>query len=160
MFPIVLAGLSGAVVFLVGLLTRRRKIIFAGAPAMVLLVIWFILASSRPDPQKEFNRLFGAENRSAASDIQTIKPTFMDGHFISFRMHSADFNARILPKFSNFGFTPPGNLLWHQSLPDGWPSAIETAATALHRRVENCDVYLLYFPDEETAYASILYEGW
>ena len=64
---IVLAVLAGVVVFIVGLLTRKRTIILIGAPAALLLLIWFFLASSRPDPQKEFDRLFGASNRALAS---------------------------------------------------------------------------------------------
>lgn len=83
---IFLAVLIGVVVFVVGLVIRKRKIVRVGAPAALFLVIWFFLASSRPNPQKEFDRLFGAGNRGLASDIQTIKPTFMDGHFISFNV--------------------------------------------------------------------------
>src|SRR5437667_3447217 len=94
MFLIVLAVLIGVVVFAVGLLTRRPKILLVGAPAALLLVIWFFWASSRPNPQKEFDRLFGADNRSVASGIQTLKPTFMDGHFMSFHMRRADFDTR------------------------------------------------------------------
>jgi hypothetical protein len=58
-----LVVLIGAVVFVVGLVMRKRKVILIGAPAALLLVIWFFLASSRPNPQKEFDRLFGAGNR-------------------------------------------------------------------------------------------------
>jgi hypothetical protein len=157
---IVLAVLIGVVVFVVGLVRRKRKIILIGAPAALLLVIWFFLASSRPNPQNAFDRLFGENNRSVASAIQTLKPTFMDGHFISFRMRPADFDARIRPQFSEIRFASPPNLLLGQSLPKGWPSTVETAASALHREVEHNDVYLLYFPAEETAYASVRYDQW
>ena len=92
---IVVAVLIGVAVFLFGLVTRKRKIIVVGAPAALLLVIWFFLASSRPNPQKEFDRLFGASNRGLASDIQTIMPTFMVGHFICFRMRPSGFDARV-----------------------------------------------------------------
>ena len=81
MAVIVLAVLLGGVVFVVGLLTRKRRIVLLGSPAALLLLAWFLLASMRPNPEKEFDRLFGANNRSAASEIETRKPTFMDGFF-------------------------------------------------------------------------------
>lgn len=157
---IVLAILIGGVVFVVGLVTRKRATILVGAPAALLLVIWFLLASSRPNPQKEFDRLFGAGNRGQASNIQTIKPTFMDGHFISFHMSAADFFARIRPQYSDIHLASPPNILLGQSLPAGWPAAVESATSALHREVEHHDVYLLYFPNQEMAYASIRYDQW
>jgi len=49
---IVLAVLIGVVVFLVGLVMRKRKVILVGTPAALLLVIWFFLASSHSDPKK------------------------------------------------------------------------------------------------------------
>ena len=157
---IVLAVLIGVVVFIVGLVMRKRKVILIGAPAVLLLVIWFFLASSRPNPQKQFDRLFGAGNRGLASDIRTIKPTSMDGHFISFRMRPSDFDARIRTPFSEVGLGSPSSILLGQSLPASWPAAIETTTSALHREVEHQSVYLLYFPSQETAYASIRYDQW
>jgi hypothetical protein len=157
---IVLAVLVGGLVFLFGLVTRKRKIILVGSPAALLIVIWFVLASLRPNPQKEFDRLFGSSNRALASEIQTIKPTFMDGHFISFRMRPADFDARIGPQFSELQFASPPNLLLGQALPKGWPTAVEDSKSALHRQVDYHDVYLLYLPAEQTAYASVRYDQW
>jgi hypothetical protein len=157
---IVLAVLIGASVFVVGLVTRKRKIIFIGTPPTVLLVIWFFLASSPPDPQIEYDRLFGAGSRGQASDIRTIKPTFMDGHFISFRMRAADFDARVRPLYSEVGLASPPNILLGQSLPAGWPTAVESTTSAMHREVDYHDVYLLYFPSQEMAYASIRYDQW
>jgi hypothetical protein len=154
---IVLAVVIGVALFVVGLVTRKRKIILISAPTALLLVIWFFLASSRPNPQREFDRTFGAGNRGLASDIRTSKPTFMDGHFISFRMRATDFDARVRPQFSEIGLASPPNILLGQSLPGGWPSAIETTTSALHREVEHHDVYLLYFPSQEMAYASVRY---
>lgn len=155
-----LAVLMGAVVFVVGLLMRKRKIMLIGAPAALLLVIWFFLASSRPNPMKEFDRLFGSGNRGLASDIRTLKPTFMDGHFISFRMRPSDFDARVRPQFSEVGLGSPSSILLGQPLPAGWPTEIETTTSALHREVQYHDVYLLYFPSREMAYASVRYDQW
>ncbi len=157
---IVLVVLTGVGVFAVGLVTRKRKLLLAGAPAALLLVIWLCLAGSRPNPQKEFDRLFGAGNRGLASDIQTIKPTFMDGHFISFHMRAADFDLRVRPQCSEIALLSPPNILLGHSLPAGWPAAVETATSALHREVEHHDIFLLYFPSQEMAYASIRYDQW
>ena len=157
---IVLAVFIGVVVFFVGLFTRKRKFMLVGAPAALLLIIWFFLASSRPNPQKEFDRLFGTSNRGAASDIRTLKPLLMDGHFISFRISPTNFDARIRPKFSEAGLSSPTQFLLRQPLPTGWPASIQTATSALHCEVEHCDVYLIYFPNEEAAYASVQYEQW
>lgn len=155
-----LAVLVGAGVFVAGLVMRKMKVILVGAPAAVFLGIWFLLASSRPNPQMEFDRLFGADSRGLTSDIQTIKPTFMDGHFISFRMRRSDFDARIRPQFSELGLGSPSSMLLGQSLPAGWPSEIATAKAALHREVQHQDVYLIYLPSREMAYASVRYEQW
>lgn len=157
---IVLAVLIGTALFVAGVVTRKRNIILAGAPAVLLLVVWFFLASSRPNPQKEFDRLFGARNRGVASEIRTIKPTFMDGHFISFRMRPSDFYTRIRPQFSEIELGSPPNILLGESLPAGWPPLIELAKSALYREIEYQDVYLLYFPNEEMAYGSVQYAQW
>jgi len=153
-----LAVLLGTGVFFVGLVMRKRKVILIGTPAAMLLVVWFFLASSRPNPQKEFDRLFGAENRGLASDIQTIKPTFMDGHFISFRMRPSDFDTRVRPQFSEVGLGSPSSILLGQSLPSGWPTEVVVTTSALRREIEYHDVFLLYFPSREMAYASVRYD--
>lgn len=155
-----LAVLVGSGVFVVGLVMRKRKVILLSLPAVVLLGIWLILASSRPNPQKEFDRLFGAANRELASDIQTIKPMLMDGHFISFRIHPADFDDRVRSQFSKVRLGSTSSILLGQPLPSGWPAAIETTDSALHREVDHDDVYLLYFPSQEIAYASVRYDQW
>lgn len=157
---IVLAVLAGVAVFVIGLVIRKPKVILIGAPAALLLVIWFFLARSRPDPGKEFDRLFGAGNRGLASDIQTIKPTFMDGHFICFRMRPSDFDAHVRRQFSRVELASPPNILLGQSLPAGWPPALESATWVLHREIEHQDVYLVYYPGQESAYASVRYEQW
>jgi hypothetical protein len=157
---IVLAVLIGAVVFLIGLFTRKRRIILLGAPAVLLLLVWLFLASARPNPQKEFDRLFGAENRRAASAIKTLKPTFMDGYFISFRMRPSDFETRIRPKLTESDMLPPTRFLRRQALPKGWPASIQSPASALHCDAGGFDVYLIYSPSEEAAYVSVLYAQW
>jgi hypothetical protein len=157
---VTLAVIVGTVVFIVGIAFRIRSVIFICAPAPLLLGAWYFLASSRPNPQKEFDRLFGASNRGLASDIHTIKPTLMDGHFISFHMRATDFDSRVRPLHTEIHLASPPNILLGQPLPAGWPSAVAMAASALHREVEHHDVYLLYFASQEMAYASVRYDQW
>ncbi|MEI7776360.1 MAG: hypothetical protein WCK17_16475 [Verrucomicrobiota bacterium] len=161
MLLIVPAVLAVALVFVIGLLTRKRVLILVGLPGPILLLFWYFLASARPDPQTEFDRRFGAENRSFAADLQTIKPTMMDGYFISFRISPADFAAHIQPNFTpEIPIQPPGDFLRPQKLPTGWPLAILSAETAMYRQVGHFDVFLLYFPDEQRAYAAVRYDAW
>ena len=155
-----IAVILGTLVFVIGLVARKSYIILIGAPAALLLAIWYFLASSRPDPKKEFDRLFGPNLRGLASDIQTIKPTLMDGHFISFRMRATDFHGRVRPLCTEVHLASPPNILLGQVLPAGWPAAVAAATSALHREVEHHDIYLLYFESQEMAYASIRYDQW
>jgi len=157
---IVLAVFALALVFVIGLIARKRALLLVGSPGPLLLLIWYFLASARPNPQAEFDLRFGADNRPFVSDIQTIKPTTMDGHFISFRISPADFAARIQPSFSDMPLQSPTHFLLRQRLPAGWPVAIQSATMALHREVEHCDVFLLYFPEEQRAYATVRYDQW
>jgi hypothetical protein len=158
---IVLAVLIGVLVLLVGLVLRKRVLIFIGAPAGFLLVVWLLLASHNPNPETEFSRIFGSTNRAAASDIRTIKPTFMDGHFISFHISQADFDSRILPQFTT---TDPRDsnlrLLHNQPLPKGWPEWIESLSSIKTKEVNHQQIIMVYGSHEQTAYASVEYEQW
>ena len=160
MFLIILGVLTGVAVLLMGLLFQKRWMILFGAPAGLLLVAWFIAAGIRPDPQKEFDRLFGAANREFVSDIETMKPRFMDGHFVSFRIGSGDFVARIRPKFTEVPLQPGIQSLFQQRLPPGSAETIREAKTVLHREVKYSDVYVIYFPNEERAYVTVRYPRW
>ncbi len=155
-----LVVLGGVLFFGCGVLLRRRRVLLAGAPAASLFLVWLFLASSQPHPEKEFDRLFGSRNRILASDIRTMKPTLMDGCFIQFRMPVSNFDEHVRPQFSHFTMGSNPNILLGQSLPHGWPSAIEFTTQVLHRIVDFQDVYLIYFPEEATAYASVLYSQW
>ena len=159
MVLIVLATLALTLVFVVGLIWRKRVLLLVGLPGPLLLFIWYVLASTPPDPKTEFDRLFGADNRTVVSDIQTIKPTLMDGHFISFHISPADFDSRIRPSYSR-EMTLPADFLLGQRLPTGWPATIQSAETALSRDVENTEVFLLFIPEQQRAYATVRYEQW
>lgn len=159
MFFIVLAVLGGAGVFVVAVLARKRKLMLVSAPAVLLVVIWYFLATMPPNPANEFDRLFGASNRGFASDIRTLKPTLMDGHFVSFHMSPTNFNAHVRSRFLETDLRP-NQLLIRQQLPKGWPATMESAKSALHCEVDHGDVYLFYFGDEERAYVVVHYEQW
>jgi hypothetical protein len=159
--PIILAILIGLLLFVFGLIRRKKWQIAIGCPAVLLVIVWLILASLRPNPDAEFTRVFGSGNRLAASEIKTIKPAFMDGHFISFRMSQADFDSRILPQFtSNDTRFTSLSLLHRQKLPNGWPKWIESSPSMLTKVVDNQTIVLMYGTQEKMAYASVEYEQW
>lgn len=149
-----------AAIFLFGLCVRKRAWILVGTPGAVLLIVWYCAASVCPNPQREFDRLFGAENRAFASDIQTIKPTMMDGHFISFRIRPEDFDARIRPGCIDMPLQSRTHFLLGQRLPKGWPPVIQTSEMALSREVKRSSIYILYFPNKQRAYCTVQYEQW
>jgi hypothetical protein len=155
--PIILAIFAGIILFVIGLITRKKKLIGIGAPAAALFLAWYYVASTPPNPEKEFDRIFGAANRDSATDIDTIKPTMMDGHFISFRIPQADFDSQIRPQFEPMKFTN-FHLLRGQDLPAGWPKAVENASAALHKEVDYHDILVYYDMETESAYVSVLYD--
>lgn len=157
--PIILAILAGVIILVVGLVTRKKKLIIIGAPAAALLLAWYVVASIPPKPEKEFDRIFGAASRSSVTDIDTIKPTMMDGHFISFRIPQTDFDSEIRPQLSPTQFTN-FHLLRGQDLPSGWPKAVQEASAALHKEADHNEVLVYYDIETQTAYASVLYDQW
>ena len=154
-----LALLLGVVVFIIGLIKKRKQLILIGAPALCILFVWLILASTPPDAEEEFDRLFGTEHRIAATDIQTIKPILMDGHFISFRIPEEEFNEKIKPKLLYTFFTN-GHLLRDQDLPSGWPESVKDATSAWSKEVGKHAVLVCYDQPTQSAYASVQYDKW
>jgi hypothetical protein len=157
--PIILAIFAGVVLLVIGVIKRKKTFIIIGAPAAALLLGWLIMASIPPAPEKEFDRIFGGSNRSAAADIDTIKPTMMDGHFITFRMSQGEFDTLIRPQFEETDFTN-FDLLRKQSLPSGWPQSVADATAALHKELNYQEILVYYDVPTETAYASVLYDQW
>lgn len=157
--PIILAIFVGIIILVIGLITRKKLLILIGSPAAALLLAWFVLASIPPDPGREFDRIFGAANRQSVEDIDTIKPTIMDGHFISFRISPADFDSRIRTQFEPTKFTN-FHLLRGQELPTGWPKTVEDATIALHKEINYQDILVYYDETTKTAYASVQYSQW
>ena len=157
--PIILAIIAGIIILVIGLVTRKKKLILIGAPAAVLLLAWYVVASIPPNPEQEFDRVFGAVNRSSVTDIDTIKPTMMDGYFISFLIPQTDFDSKIRPQLSPTHVTN-FHLLRGQDLPSGWPKAVQEASAALHKEVGHNEVLVYYDLETETAYASVIYDQW
>ena len=157
--PIILAVFAGVILLVIGIIKRRKAFIITGALAAALLLGWFVMASIPPAPEMEFDRIFGERNRSAAAGINTIKPTMMDGHFISFRLSQREFDTRIRPQFEEVAFTN-FDLLRRQSLPSGWPQSVADASAALYKELNYQKVLIYYDVPTETAYASVLYDQW
>lgn len=128
-------------------------------PFPLLILAWYVLASIPPNAEQEFDRLFGEAARSSAADIRTIKPTFMDGYLISFRVSSADYSRITAGTFSR---EPLGGLSFfgRASRPTSWPAALETM-DKFDRRDFGEDYLLAYYDSgTQTVYASFHYWGW
>jgi len=158
---IALAVILGVGVLLIGLAFRKRVLIYMGGPAGFLLVLWFVLASLRPNPEREFNRIFGSNNRPAVSDIRTIKPTFMDGHFMSFHIAQSNYDSLIRSQFKpNETRSANGGFLRGHALPRGWPEWVENPSEILTKEINDQDIALVYDPKDQRAYVSVQYEQW
>ena len=156
---IALAVVGGSILLPVGLVKRKRGLILAGSAAAAILLWWFVGIGRAPEPESEFARCFGGESRSVVSDIKTIKPRSMNGHFISFHVSQADFDMKIRGRFSA-GTEGPGCLLQKQPLPEGWPKWIETAVPAIKGEALDRRIFLVYGSKEQRAFASVAYEQW
>ncbi len=156
---IVLGVLLGTVVCIGAALLRKRGCALMTLPFPLLVAAWFVLASIPPNAEREFDRLFGQPSRSVASDIQTFKPTFMDGHLLSFRISESDYDRITASKFSQ---QPLGGLsfLGRGSRPASWPAYLETLEE-FDRRDFDEDYLLAHFDREtQTVYAAFHYWGW
>lgn len=156
---IVLGVLLGTMVCMAAALLRKRGCAIMTLPFPLLVIAWFVLASMPPNREKEFDRLFGQSARSAASDIQTFKPTFMDGYLISFRVSESDYDRITAGTFSQ---QPLGGLsfLGRGSRPASWPAYLETLAE-FDRQDFGEDYLLAHFDKEtQTVYAAFHYWGW
>ena len=160
LFSLIILGVfAGALVFVVGLVAQKRSLIVFGAPAVVLLAGWIFLPITPPNPEQAFDRIFGAENRSAASSITTTATSRFDGYFISFVMPNKEFYSRLREPFDHIEFTN-FHLLRGDKLPPGWPQDIANAKSSLVKEIHHHEVLLLYDQQTATAYASVRYQGW
>jgi hypothetical protein len=156
---IVLGILLGTVVFLIALIRRKRGYALLALPFPLLILAWFVLVSTPPDADSECERLFSAEVRSVATDIHSVKPTFMDGHMISFRLPASDFQRLVTSAFS-VQVLGGRRFFRRGDRPDTWPVILETMEECLRREFDE-DVLLVYFePQTQTVYASYHYASW
>ena len=155
---VALAVFVGVGLLVAGLIFRKVGLVIIGAPPPVILLIWVVMAGLPPEPNREFDQMFGYENRAFAEEVETIKPWGMDGFFFSFRMEKEDFEVRILPEFSavgnNFDF------LRGEGLPESWPLEMVGLEAAFEKKVGNNDVLIWYDWESEMVYGSNLYDQW
>ncbi len=156
---IALLAIAGVGLLVVGLLKRRWSFVLIGVPCAALLVYWFVGAGKVPDAEAEFALCFGKENRVVASDIVVTKPRSMDGHFITFKIAPADYNARFAARFSKLT-EKPGRILERQELPQGWPAWVADVPTAVEGELGYRRVFVVYGPKEQRVYASVEYPQW
>lgn len=158
---LVLMVFAGALIFVIGLIARRRRLVALGAPSVLLIAGWFLLPISPPNPERAFDRVFGAENRSAASNITTTATSRFDGYFISFVMPNREFYSRLREPFDHVEFTN-FHLLHGDKLPPGWPQEVAKADSSLIKEIDHHEVEVLLIYDQQTAtaYASVRYKGW
>jgi hypothetical protein len=156
---LVLGVFAGALVFVCGVIARRRRLVVLGAPAALLLAGWLLLPVTPPNPEHEFDRIFGVGNRSAASRITTTATSRFDGYFISFVMPNREFYSRLRASFDHVEFTN-FHLLRGDKLPPGWPQEVAKADSSLIKEIDHHEVLLIYDQQTATAYASVRYKGW
>ena len=156
---LVLGVLLGTVVWVGAVVLRKRGCVLLLLPFPLLIIAWFVLASIAPNPEREFDRLFGPSVRSAVSDIRTIKPTFMDGHLISFRV-SEEAYSRIKAENRRPEFVGGLSFFGGTNRPASWPAALETMDMFECRDFGEDRLLTYYCRATQTLYASYLYEGW
>jgi hypothetical protein len=164
--PIIILILLGLVVSVVGLVCRKKALVVAGLPGLTLLVAWYFLASVPPPAGIELEDIFGSENARYAKDPKTVKPTLMDGFFLSFEMSPEDFEQRIRPQLEPV-FLPPkfsgGGFSRGQDLPSGWPAVLVEKSEFLEKPSRSSGTgSVRVYCDSSTrrAYVSVGYASW
>lgn len=159
LFSLIALGVfAGALVFVIGLISRKRRLVVLGAPCVLVIAGWFFLPATAPNPEQAFDRIFGSKNRSAAAKITTSSAQF-DGYFISFVMPNKEFYSRLREPFDHVEFTN-FHLLRGDKLPTGWPRSVANARSSLTKEIDHHEVLLIYDQQSATAYASVRYQGW
>lgn len=150
---------AGLLFFIVALLQRNRRRMALTAPAPLLIVLWLLVAGHTPNAEKQFDRLFGSQNREVVSELQTLKPLLMDGFFITFRVGPEDFSKRIRPGLEASAFDAKQFLLG-QDLPQGWPDGINSLFGGYSKYMDGESLRVIYLPENESVYASLAFESW
>lgn len=166
---LVLAALIGCIAFFAGCIMRHRRLILIAAPAPILLGVWIWLASVPPNAMEAYDVLFGGATRQAARQIHTIKPTLMDGFFISFQISPDDFSTWIRPELEDTEIPFGHSFARGQRLPRQWPDWLDTTTNVFRKeRVVPAidygpgwrDLLLIYDAEHGIAYGSVLWESW
>lgn len=149
----------GCVAFIIALATRKRGYALLLLPCPLLILMWFILASTAPDASAECERLFGREVLQSCRELQSLKPAGMDGFLLSFRIPEADFQRLVKPSFST-ELLGDIRFFGGATRPESWPKALDTMESCLRRDVGEDPLLLYYDENTGTAYARYVYWGW
>lgn len=156
---IFLGVMLGVVAFVVAAIRRKRGCALMTLPFPLLVASWFVLASIAPNAEKEFDRLFGGGFRHLATDIQTVKPIFMDGFLITFHTSEADYNAMTATTFSEQPLG--GRRFFRRGIrPSSWPVYLETLDTFDRRDIGDDAVFAHFDKETRTVYAAYHIWGW
>ena len=156
---IALGILLGTVVFIIALIAKKRGLAMLALPCPLLILLWLVLASTPPDAEAEFERLFGKEVRLHAKELQSLKPLGMDGFLLTFHISPQAFYKLIKPEFST-QLLGGSSFFGRESRPDGWPKMLETMDECLSREIGEDNLMLYYDDAKQTVYASFRYLGW
>ena len=156
----ILAIFVGSLYFLIsGLRRRNLGRSLAGLPFVVMLVGWFVLASSNPEPKASFEQAFLVSPPPSVTELKTKKPTFMDGHFLSFHISAKDFPSIVGEPFKSVSREEALRALRSASLPVDW--RVEETEAFLRpwdpTGKNEYEVVLLWNPAKEHALATVWY---
>ncbi len=156
---IALGIVIGCVGFVIALAARKRGFALMLLPCPLLILIWYLVASTAPDAATECERLFGREVLQNSRELQSLKPAGMDGFLLSFRISEDHFRRLVKPSFST-ELLGGIRFLGGANRPESWPKVLETIDACLHRDVGEDSLLLYYDENTEMAYVRYVYWGW
>lgn len=156
---IALGIIIGCVAFFVALILRNRRRALMLLPCPMLILMWYLAASTAPDANAECERLFGGEVLKRAKHLQSLKPTSMEGFLLSFRISEDDFRRLVKPSFST-ELLGGIRFFGGATRPESWPEVLETMESCLRRDVGEDPLLLYYDENTEMAYVRYVYWGW
>lgn len=156
---IVFVVVAGCLAFIIALAFRKYGCVWVTLPFPLLMVVWLFFANQAPNPETEFVRLFGSEGRSSVTNLETIKPTMMDGYLIKFQIDHDAF-TRVLDSRFTTELLGGRKFFRSGSRPSSWPPYLEHLDESLRCDIGK-DVLLAYYEESsQTFYGSFHYDSW